>query len=890
MQKLFILLTIIGLLTVNFALAETDLAALPDPELTNYKTGIDVLFGGLRNVDYAEEYFYHDKLIDDHKVVYLKSTTTIIMKHNDRNIESPIDPTIVGINGRDGIPDSGDEGIIRFKLDRDMQYKFAYAGNAEHDFGPLPPAYSQPFTLSELEYEFNVPVVGTTGPNQRSITEKTEHYHRGMLDAFKDEWHTFTFWDDDSYLGGYYSEHWSTDGKIIQFVVDPKTPLISFRPKTESAQFYTTPAKTYYVPVIHEQTSYITDDIDIELINIMNHDPIWYRFDSEQFTQYSEPISSNSLTDGTHVLEYYYDESFHKTRTVVKNPGYPSDQDIFVDGTGHGYLMWENETKYSELQQRLLTGSLNAAYKGKRDTDSVYGGNGHTKINALYRSGHRHDLGFALVNAIVVAMEGANQRPIHAAQAKKCLLDNILSLDIVGSENAGPFKPLPFREREYRGYYDVNVIYDKAFAYDLLIKYFRADQHAGGITPIEDLKIRDLLATYPYESMLEFAGFTAGSPLEPTTESSGGMWNNAKHTGSIIAALAMPSYDTLYFGTSGFDGRTATHPWTPFPDHPASWADIFYTHTDANNTEVVARLYGYPNQRALFNPFDGGLVSTTPIPVNRTLTDGTKITELPAGSFYDRPAYYGYQMMGHTFQILSNVMKIRLHYRYPWLEKSFENANKGQLFGRKISTPDDSDPRYFWQFILINERFPNIAPGAEEYLPFSSEQRFHYITGSFGLVWHNPEWRDYITDARTFTLSTNAVGGSIQKNPDKPVYAYGEKVEVTAVPNAGYAFDYWNNNWYAGKTTNPRALVMSSDQAITAYFKLITLYGDISGDAIISAYDAALVAQASVGLLTLTAAQNQAAEVSGDVIVSAYDAALIAQRAVGLIIKFPVEG
>jgi hypothetical protein len=39
----------------------------------------------------------------------------------------------------------------------------------------------------------------------------------------------------------------------------------------------------------------------------------------------------------------------------------------------------------------------------------------------------------------------------------------------------------------------------------------------------------------------------------------------------------------------------------------------------------------------------------------------------------------------------------------------------------------------------------------------------------------------------------------------------------------------------------------------------------------------------------LTPEQTQAAEVSGNAEVSAYDAALIAQRVVGLIEKFPVE-
>jgi len=67
------------------------------------------------------------------------------------------------------------------------------------------------------------------------------------------------------------------------------------------------------------------------------------------------------------------------------------------------------------------------------------------------------------------------------------------------------------------------------------------------------------------------------------------------------------------------------------------------------------------------------------------------------------------------------------------------------------------------------------------------------------------------------------------------------------------------------------------------------LYGDVSGDSVVSAYDAALVAQAAVGLISFTQDQLKAGDVSGDGIISAYDAALIAQKAVGLITKFPVE-
>ncbi len=72
--------------------------------------------------------------------------------------------------------------------------------------------------------------------------------------------------------------------------------------------------------------------------------------------------------------------------------------------------------------------------------------------------------------------------------------------------------------------------------------------------------------------------------------------------------------------------------------------------------------------------------------------------------------------------------------------------------------------------------------------------------------------------------------------------------------------------------------------------KGVVMYGDISGDSALSAYDAALAARIAVGLDAYPTGDNLTkADVSGDGFVTAYDAALIAQKAVGLIDKFPVE-
>jgi hypothetical protein len=67
------------------------------------------------------------------------------------------------------------------------------------------------------------------------------------------------------------------------------------------------------------------------------------------------------------------------------------------------------------------------------------------------------------------------------------------------------------------------------------------------------------------------------------------------------------------------------------------------------------------------------------------------------------------------------------------------------------------------------------------------------------------------------------------------------------------------------------------------------LYGDVSGDGNVTAYDASLVLQFVVGLRNLSSVERKAADVTNDGNVTALDAALILQHTVGLITQFPVE-
>jgi parallel beta-helix repeat protein len=68
------------------------------------------------------------------------------------------------------------------------------------------------------------------------------------------------------------------------------------------------------------------------------------------------------------------------------------------------------------------------------------------------------------------------------------------------------------------------------------------------------------------------------------------------------------------------------------------------------------------------------------------------------------------------------------------------------------------------------------------------------------------------------------------------------------------------------------------------------LFGDVSGNGQISAFDASLVLQHDVELITLNPIQKLAANVNGDTLVNAFDASYILRYVVGLISGFPGLG
>ncbi len=71
----------------------------------------------------------------------------------------------------------------------------------------------------------------------------------------------------------------------------------------------------------------------------------------------------------------------------------------------------------------------------------------------------------------------------------------------------------------------------------------------------------------------------------------------------------------------------------------------------------------------------------------------------------------------------------------------------------------------------------------------------------------------------TYTLTVNAVNGSVAKNPDQARYNHGSSVILTATPAAGYVFSSWSGD--ATGTTNPLTVTMNANKNITANFTAI---------------------------------------------------------------------
>lgn len=70
--------------------------------------------------------------------------------------------------------------------------------------------------------------------------------------------------------------------------------------------------------------------------------------------------------------------------------------------------------------------------------------------------------------------------------------------------------------------------------------------------------------------------------------------------------------------------------------------------------------------------------------------------------------------------------------------------------------------------------------------------------------------------ANTYTLSVNAVNGSVTKVADQPTYTSGSTVVLTATAASGYSFSSWSGD--AAGSVNPLTVTMNANKNITANF------------------------------------------------------------------------
>jgi hypothetical protein len=70
----------------------------------------------------------------------------------------------------------------------------------------------------------------------------------------------------------------------------------------------------------------------------------------------------------------------------------------------------------------------------------------------------------------------------------------------------------------------------------------------------------------------------------------------------------------------------------------------------------------------------------------------------------------------------------------------------------------------------------------------------------------------------TYTLTVNAINGTVTKTPDQPAYNHGTSVQLTATPNTGYRFVSWSRDLTG--SVNPVTITMDANKNITANFAL----------------------------------------------------------------------
>ena len=166
---------------------------------------------------------------------------------------------------------------------------------------------------------------------------------------------------------------------------------------------------------------------------------------------------------------------------------------------------------------------------------------------------------------------------------------------------------------------------DAGVAYDIMAAFCRKSQDPQGVTPIEEICIRESLAKIAKTILQYRDNYTASHGSGDTH------WCHGYELAFGTIALAMPTYRSPYYGASGGDRKTRNDMvdehgkyWNPFPDQGVTWYEAA--------TDPAIKSPGYPNNafpfRAEFLLTDDGWWSGP----NDLVGDGDRYYQGPRGN------------------------------------------------------------------------------------------------------------------------------------------------------------------------------------------------------------------------------------------------------------------
>ena len=269
------------------------------------------------------------------------------------------------------------------------------------------------------------------------------------------------------------------------------------------------------------------------------------------------------------------------------------------------------------------------------------------------------------------------------------------------------------------------------------------------------------------------------------------------------------------------------------------------------NGETVT-LTAVPNANASFLGWGGALTgATTPTTL---VMDGDKtVTATFAENIYtltlapgpngsitaspNKPAYYQNEVVTLTAVPAPGYRLVA------WGDDLSGSTNPATLVMTKNSTVsatfvlDESytvDVNWVGNGIVVKDPDqPNYTPGQQVTLTAFPLAGAEFVGWSGDLTGNQNPAVITVDGDKTITATFAAAGvysltivtptnGTVQVDPVRTLYAPGEQVTLTAVPNLGYIFSAWGND--ATGTANPLVLTMDGNKTVSAVFEVAPIY------------------------------------------------------------------